>query len=147
MEYFIRNLFGGGVIKKKGYIRICLIIFVLFVSVLGFLKFINSIVINYFAYSGYLFMPPILLGISYILPQKELYEGMFEAEFLIFCMHYPVIQILDALTGNFIVTSNNVQLFFKWLAIVLTTLIVIHSLHYILKRYAKPVFDFLYGKY
>lgn len=103
--------------------------------------------INYFKYCGWMIMPFILLKVSNILPQKELYEGMFEVQYLIFCMHYPLIQIFDALIDNFFIPASNGQILFKWFLVVILTLLVIHIFHFLITRFVRPVYRFLYGKY
>lgn len=128
--------------RKYIYGVFCALVLVLFICMLCFLS--NT---DYFRYCGWMLMPAILLGISYILPQRELYDGMYDAEFLIFCVHYPLIQLLDALADNFFMPVSVMQVCLKWILTVLLTLLISHLTHWGIRRFVKPVYSLLYGKY
>ena len=67
-------------------------------------------VYDHFKYLGWVLAPIALLGISYFIPQKEfLYKGQFDAEYIIFCIHYPLIHMVATVVGNFIKPVGDAQ--------------------------------------
>ena len=74
---------------------------------------------NYFKYLGWVLAPIVLLGISCFIPQKEfLYKGQFDAEYIIFCIHYPLIHMVATVVGNFIKPVGDAPKIYFWIGVV-----------------------------
>lgn len=105
-------------------------------------------VYDHFKYLGWVLAPIALLGISYFIPQKEfLYKGQFDAEYIIFCIHYPLIHMVATVVGNFIKPVGDAQKIYFWIGVVGAVLLCSHVAHYFLKRWCRPVYRSLYGDY
>lgn len=143
-------IFDKGLILKeeiKLSKKICsLLVFCIFCICLYFLSIRNVFFVNYFKYIGWMISPVFMLGISYIIPCRELYTEQFDSEFIIFCTHYPVLHIVSSLFGNLNYEWAKNK-YIIWILVLLITLIFCHILHFILKTHCRIIYKFIYGKY
>lgn len=123
---------------KVKYSLFSCIIFLIYIYILY--TFSSRPFINHFKYLGWMLMPILLLEISHLLPANKTMKNIYGAEFLIFCLHYPIIQILDALMDNFFIPVTNVQIFTKWLTVLTLTLFLIHFFYYLNQKFTKPLY-------
>lgn len=103
---------------------------------------------NYLKYVGWVLAPIALLEISHFLPQREfLYKGQFDAEYIIFCIHYPLTHMLATMAGNFVKPIGDGQMIAFWIGVASAVLLCCHMMHYFLAHWCKPVYRLLYGDY
>lgn len=103
---------------------------------------------NYFKYIGWILAPIFLIGLSHLLSKKEfMYKGQFDAEYIIFCMHYPLIHMVATIASNFLKPTGNSQIVLFWLGVMGIVFLCCHLVHYILIRWCRPIYQLLYGIY
>lgn len=133
--------------RSKKWISVDAFIFFWVISCI-LLMIDKQTIYNYFKYVGWVLAPLFLLGISYLIPKKEfLYKGQFDAEYIIFCLHYPLTHMIATMAGNFIRPVGNKQMILFWIGVVSATLFCCHIVHYILKYQCRPIYRLLYGDY
>lgn len=149
MPSIVNSAYSGslGVDVKNGGVSACVFSFFGVFSCL-LLRIEKYELYNYFKYIGWTLAPMFLLGLSHLIPKKELiYKGQFDAEYIIFCMHYPLIHITATMMNNFIKPIENGQIVLFWLGVIAIVLVCCHLVHYILIHRCQIIYRFLYGKY